>query len=437
MSKTVSGALKASLAVVLLSASSANLANTVEPVTGYLLNTLLLLVCGVLVMFMAAGFAMLEAGSVQVKSVSTILVKNVALFSIAGVMFYLTGYNLMFSAGDGVFGLTQIWQAKDTLAHDGNPASGLAENAHWFFQMVFVATAASVVSGALAERVKLWAFLAFVVVLTGAIYPLVGQWTWGDGWLSKLGFSDFAGSTIVHSVGGWAALAGAILLGSRSGRFSSDGGSISLPNSSSPQVAIGVFILWFGWFGFNGGSQLSYSGLGDALAIAKIFANTNIAAAGGVLAVLLLTQAVEGKPNLMATLNGALAGLVAITADPVSPTIGAALAIGAAGGVIMVAASMLLEKFRIDDAVGAIPVHLAAGVWGTLIVAATNPEVTLSGQLIGIFAVGGFVFGVSFAVWWLMKHSVGIRICPDSERSGADLTEMGTRAYNLEFNPSK
>ena len=299
--------------------------------------------------------------------------------------------------------------------------------------MVFVATAASVVSGALAERVKLWCFLVFVVVLTGLIYPIVGHWTWGGGWLAELGFSDFAGSTIVHSVGGWAALAGALLLGARDGRFLSNGASVNLPNSSSPQVAIGVFILWFGWFGFNGGSQLAFESADDAIAISKIFVNTNVAAAGGLLAVLLVTQVVDGKPNLMATLNGALAGLVSITADPVSPSIGSALIIGAAGGVIMVAAAMTLEKLKIDDAVGAIPVHLAAGMWGTLMVGFTNPDANVVTQLVGILAIGTFVFFVSLAVWGVMKVTTGIRLCPRSEQTGADMSEFGTRAYNLEI----
>ncbi|XOV81340.1 MAG: ammonium transporter [Aestuariibacter sp.] len=405
---------------------------TLAPTTGYLLNTFLLLFCGVLVMFMAAGFAMLEAGSVRVTSVSTILIKNVALYSIAGIMFYLVGYNLMFAENNLYFGILSVWVSNDAGALNGDLSKGMADNAFWFFQMVFVATAASVVSGALAERVKLWSFLLFVVTLTGFIYPTVGHWTWGGGWLAELGFSDFAGSTIVHSVGGWAALAGVILLGARDGRFLSNGASVNLPNSSSPQVAIGVFILWFGWFGFNGGSQLAFQSVEDAVAIANIFVNTNVAAAGGLISVLVLTLIIDGKPNLVATLNGALAGLVSITADPVSPGIGSALLIGAIGGVVMIVASLLLERFKIDDAVGAIPVHLAAGIWGTMVVATNNPQVSAVNQLVGILSIGVFVFMTCFAIWALIKISIGIRICPVAEKSGPDLTEIGLPAYNLE-----
>jgi Amt family ammonium transporter len=396
--------------------------------TAFILNSFLMLVCGALVMFMAAGFTMLEAGSVRTKSVGVILTKNISLFAVAGITFYMIGYTLMF--GGGAVG---IWSPDDNAALAGDHTGGYAANAFWFFQMVFVATAASVVSGALAERIKFWPFLIFAAVLTGVIYPVVGSWTWGGGWLATLGFTDFAGSTVVHSVGGWAALAGAILLGPRKGRFCERGKPRPLPGTSAPQVAIGVLILWFGWLGFNGGSQLSLSSAEDAVAIANIFANTNAAAAGGVLAVLLATQVFFKRPNLMLTLNGALAGLVAITAEPAAPTIGAAILVGAGGGLVMMGAVWLLEAMRIDDVVGAVPVHLAAGIWGTVIACVNNEAASLPVQLIGILSIGAFVFVFSFLVWLALRLTMGIRLNPDEEELGADLAEMGTRAYNFDF----
>ena len=409
-------------------------ANAAPQTASYLLSSMLLLFSGVLVMFMAAGFTMLEAGSVRAKSVAVILTKNIGLYAIAGVTFYFLGYNLMFSGETGgLLGSPKFWAPDDSAALAGDLSAGHAANAFWFFQMVFVATAASVVSGALAERIKLWPFLAFVVLLTGFIYPIVGCWTWGGGWLSQLGFSDFAGSTIVHSVGGWAALAGAILLGARRGRFDDNGAPRQLPGASAPQVAVGVFILWFGWFGFNGGSQLTFARIEDAIAVANIFANTNAAAAGGVIAALVASQFVRGKPDLVLTLNGALAGLVAITAEPAAPAIGEAVLIGASGGLVMIGGVRLLEKLKIDDVVGAVPVHLVAGVWGTLIAGLTNAEANILIQLLGIASVGVFVFSVSFAIWLAMKVSVGIRLHWSAEAKGGDLSEMGVRAYNLEL----
>ena len=399
----------------------------------YLFTTLLLLISGVLVMFMAAGFTMLEAGSVRTKSVAVILTKNVALYALTGAAFFLVGYNLMFADwGSDFIGTLAIWSADDSQAVAGDPASGHPANAFWFFQMVFAATAASIVSGAVAERIKLWPFLAFVAILVGVIYPTVGFWTWGGGWLADLGFADFAGSTIVHSVGGWAALAGAILLGARRGRFGADGKATQLPGTSTPQIALGVMILWFGWFGFNGGSQLAFASISDAVAVANIFANTNSAAGGGVLAALVATHLLNGKPNLVTALNGALAGLVAITAEPSAPGIGASFAIGAVGALVMIAASAVLEKLRIDDVVGAVPVHLAAGIWGTLIAGVTNAGASVWTQFLGISAIGGFVFATALVVWFVLKHLVGIRLAHADEERGADLSEMGITAYNFD-----
>lgn len=401
----------------------------------YILNTFFLLVCGAMVMFMAAGFAMLEAGMVRSKSVGVILVKNIALYAIASLMFYLVGYNLMYlNVHGGLFGTPVPWHPDDQAALNGDFSAGYASSAGWFFQMVFVATAASIVSGALAERIKIWPFLIFVAVLTGFIYPITGSWVWGGGWLSELGFKDFAGSTLVHSLGGWAALAGALLLGARRGRFdAADGKARALPGSSLPQVTIGTFILWFGWFGFNGGSQLAIASTEDALAVAKIFANTNMAAAAGALTALALGQLLYKRIDVPMVLNGALAGLVAITAGPLLPSLGVAIYIGAVGGVVMFAATLILDKLKIDDVVGAIPVHLVGGIWGTIAVAITDPEASLGVQLLGVATVGAFVFTVSFALWFVMKKAVGIRLRWSQERRGSDISELGVRAYNLNF----
>lgn len=406
---------------------------------GFILNTFFLLICGAMVMFMAAGFAMLEAGMVRSKSVAVILIKNIGLYSIAGLMFYLVGYNLMYlDVNGGYFGTPSIWSADDSLALAGDYSAGYASYAGWFFQMVFVATAASIVSGALAERIKIWPFMFFVVILTGIIYPVTGSWVWGEGWLYDMGFKDFAGSTLVHSVGGWAALTGAIILGARKGRFDSlDGEAKPLPGSSLPQVTIGTFILWFGWFGFNGGSQLSMSSIDDALAVAEIFANTNMAAAAGVVTVLFLNQIMMKRIDAPMVLNGALAGLVAITAGPYLPNIGLAMVIGSVGAVIMVGVSYLLDKFKIDDVVGAIPVHLACGIWGTIAVALSDPQASVVTQLIGIAAIGIFVSITSAIIWLTMKYSIGIRLHWSHEKIGGDLSELGVRAYNLEFNDSE
>lgn len=403
--------------------------------TGFILNTFFLLICGAMVMFMAAGFTMLEAGMVRSKSVAVILVKNIVLYAIAGLMFYVIGFNLMFTdVNGGFFGTPMPWTGDDTAALNGDYSAGYASYAFWFFQMVFVATAASIVSGTLAERIKLWPFMIFAALLTGVIYPITGSWAWGGGWLSEMGFSDFAGSTLVHSVGGWAALTGAIILGARQGRFSSEGGKPrTITGSSLPQVTLGTFILWFGWFGFNGGSQLSIATTEDALAVAKIFANTNIAAAAGVMCVLLISQLKTGRIDVAMVLNGALAGLVAITAGPLLPSLGLAALIGAAGSIVMLGASALLEKLKIDDVVGAVPVHLGAGIWGTLAVTLSDPDASLITQIIGIGAIGLFVSITSLIIWAVLKQTIGIRLHWSKEEVGGDWAELGVRAYNLGF----
>ena len=413
--------------------SQSALADTgVTPEVGYLLNTLLLLVCGVLVMFMAAGFAMLEAGMVRSKSVAVILAKNISLYAIASMMFFLLGYELMYGTSlMGLIGEFKIWGPSELPGAPIDVSTGTPSSASWFFQMVFVATAASIVSGALAERVKFWSFAAFVVVLTGILYPIVGHWTWGGGWLSELGFADFAGSSIVHSVGGWAALAGIILLGPRRGRFDDAGKPQVLAPSSLPIVTLGTFILWMGWFGFNGGSQLAFSSSADAYSVATIFANTNAGAAGGVIAVTLVSQLVYKRLDLTLMLNGALAGLVSITAGPLDPTLGQAALVGAIGGLLMMAGSKVLEQLLLDDVVGAIPVHLVAGIWGTLAVSLTNPATNFWTQLVGVVGIGVFTFSCSYVVWTILRRVIGIRLKRHHEHAGGDISEIGMRAYNI------
>ncbi|NKB57451.1 MAG: ammonium transporter [Alphaproteobacteria bacterium] len=416
----------------LLLAPHALAADPTAAETGFLLNNLFVLLCGALVMFMAAGFAMLEAGMVRSKSVATICMKNISLYALAGIAFFLSGYSLMY--GDsvaGVIGSVGMWQGDDKAVLAGDLSGNLAPATDWFFQMVFVATAASVVSGALAERVRFWAFAGFTMLLAGLIYPVIGHWTWGGGWLSELGFVDFAGSTIVHSVGGWAALVGTVLLGARRGRFDKNGRPRVMLPSSLPYVTLGTFVLWLGWFGFNGGSQLSFSSIADAVAVANIFVNTNAAAAGGVVVMAAASQFVLGRLDLPLILNGALAGLVSITAEPVAPTIWQAMLIGAAGALVMMAAARLLETLKLDDVVGAVPVHLAAGIWGTLAVALTNAEASFAVQAVGVLAVGIVAIVGSLAAWLLLKVTVGIRLGREQEDSGADLAEVGLRAHNF------
>ena len=400
--------------------------SAVSSEVAYILNTFLFLVCGFLVMFMAAGFCMLEAGQVRSKNTAVICLKNIGLFSLAGVMYYLVGYNLMYDGVDGGYlGSFSIFDRSS----DVDLETGYAAASDWFFQMVFVATTASIVSGALAERIKIWPFFLFVAILTAFIYPIAGSWQWGGGWLSEMGFSDFAGSTLVHSVGGWAALAGVMVLGAREGKFGSDGTVNTLPGCSLPMTTLGVFILWLGWFGFNGGSQLALGSGADATAVADIFVNTSLAAAGGVLACMILSKVTNSHTNIAATLNGAIAGLVAITAEPLTPSMGQAIVIGAIGGIICMYGMKLLDMLKIDDVVMAIPAHLFAGIWGTLAVAWTNPDASLVTQFIGVIAYGFFTLIASFIVWTLIKMTIGIRATKEDEEYGLDMSELGSVSY--------
>ncbi|MGC9369488.1 MAG: ammonium transporter [Paracoccaceae bacterium] len=402
--------------------------------TAYILTTVLFLVGGFLVMWMAAGFAMLEAGLVRSKNVTMQLTKNIALFAIAAVMYYLVGFGLMYPAdwwAEGVLGpifavtsLEPVGLAPEDAALDYASAGS-----DFFFQLMFCATTASIVSGTLAERIKLWPFLAFVVVLTGFIYPIEASWQWGGGWLAEAGFSDFAGSTLVHAAGGFAALAGAIVLGPRIGKFGKDGKVHPIPGSNLTLATLGTFILWLGWFGFNGGSQLAMGTVGDVADVSRIFANTNTAAAGGAIAALILTQLVYGKVDLTMVLNGALAGLVSITAEPLAPSLTEATIIGAIGGVIVVFTVPLLDKLKIDDVVGAIPVHLIAGFWGTFIVAWSNDGASYGTQILGFVAIGAFVFVISFIVFYIIKSVIGLRVSEEEEINGLDMAELGMEAY--------
>ncbi len=401
----------------------------------FIFNTLLLLIGGFLVMWMGAGFAMLEAGLVRTKNVAMQCTKNVALFAIAGIMYYLIGYLIMYP-GDawtipgwlGAFSVAVLEPVG--VAPDAADALDYASTgSDFFFQVMFCATTASIVSGALAERIKLWPFLIFTVFLTALIYPIAGSWKWGGGYLdSELGFLDFAGSTIVHSVGGWAALAGALILGPRIGKYK-DGRVHPMPGSNLPLATLGTFILWLGWFGFNGASQLALGSVGDAADVSRIFSNTHVAATGGAIVAVILTQILYGKVDLTMVLNGALAGLVSITAEPLTPTMGEAILIGGVGGVIVVFAVPFLDKLKIDDVVGAIPVHLFAGIWGTIAVVLTNSDATIAGQLMSIVIIGVFVFVASGVLWFIINAVMGIRVSPEEEASGLDMAELGLEAY--------
>ncbi len=408
----------------------------VSPEVAYIFNTLLFLIGGFLVMWMAAGFAMLEAGLVRSKNVSMQCLKNITLYAIAGLMFWITGYNLMYTGVDGGFMGSFGPYAFDAVGGDALD-TGYSTASDWFFQMVFCATTASIVSGTLAERIKLWPFLAFTVVLTGIIYPITGSWEWGGGWLNgeavkAIGgaeFSDFAGSTLVHSVGGWAALAGAVILGARKGKYGADGSVHPFPGSSMPLATLGTFILWLGWFGFNGASQLAMGSIGDVSDISRIFANTNMAAAAGVVVAVVLTQILYKKVDVTMALNGALAGLVAITAEPLAPSVWVSVFVGGVGGVIVVFAVPMLDKLKIDDVVGAIPVHLLAGIWGTLIVPLSNSDASYVTQLIGIVSIGAFTLVVSSVIWFVLKATMGIRVSEEEEALGLDKVEIGVEAY--------
>jgi len=407
----------------------------------FIFNTLLFLIGGFLVFWMAAGFAMLEAGLVRSKNVTMQLTKNIALFSITAIMYWLVGYNLMYPGAYGADlgdGETSAWLIGGVLGPilntadiGGDPAldAGYATGSDFFFQLMFAAATASIVSGTLAERIKLWPFLIFTVILTGVIYPIEASWQWGGGFIAAMGFSDFAGSTLVHATGGFAALAGAIILGPRIGKFGKDGKVHPIPGSNLALATLGTFILWLGWFGFNGGSQLALGTEADANAVAVIFANTNMAAAAGAVAALILTQVLYKKPDLTMVLNGALAGLVSITAGPLDPTLFGALWIGAIGGIIVVFAVPMLDKMKIDDVVGAIPVHLLAGFWGTLAVPFYTEGTSFVTQILGFAIIGGFVFSVSIVVWLILKATVGIRVGEEEEINGLDMAELGMEAY--------
>ncbi len=407
-------------------------APTFDEIGPYILTTLLFLVAGFLVFFMAAGFAMLEAGLVRSKNVAMQLTKNIALFGIASIAYWAIGFNLMYP-GDGwsIAGWLGPFFSITTLEPVGLAAADATLDyasvaSDFFFQLMFVAATASIVSGALAERIKLWPFLAFVAILTGVLYPISGSWQWGGGWLSEAGFSDFAGSTVVHSVGGWAALAGAIVLGPRLGKYK-DGKTIPMPGSNLALATLGMFILWLGWFGFNGGSQLAAGTVGDITDIGRIFANTNMAAASGAVVALIVTQLMYKKADLTMVLNGALAGLVSITAEPLAPSLFGSLLTGAVGGVIVVVAVPLLDKFKIDDVVGAIPVHLLAGIWGTLAVGFYTGD--FGAQITGILAYGIFTFVASLVIWYILKMVIGIRVSEEAEINGLDMSELGMEAY--------
>ena len=416
--------------VFLLNMSSAGMAETtVSAEVSFIFNTLLFLICGFLVFFMAAGFAMLESGMVTSKSVSVICAKNIGLISISGIMFWMVGYNLAYGIPEGGYiGNFIPWSDSSSVE------TGYSDGSDWYFQMVFCATTVSIVSGAMAERIKLWPFFLFAAILSGIIYPIVMGWQWGGGWLASIGFSDFAGSTLVHSTGGAAALAGAIIIGPRLGRFTKSGAPAPLKPfaaSSIPLVTLGVFVLWLGWFGFNGGSQLAMGTADDAIAVSTIFINTFLAGAGGVIAAAIVTRLNFGKTDVVQMLNGCIGGLVAITAEPLMPTPLAAILIGAVGGVIVVYGTKLLFSLKIDDVVGAVPAHLFAGIWGTLIVPATNADTSFSTQLIGVLAVNIFVFIVAYIIWSIMKSTVGLRLSKEGEIKGTDVTETGVIAYAI------
>ena len=401
----------------------------------WIMNSLLFLIGGFLVFFMAAGFAMLEGGLVRSKNASMQMTKNVALFSIAAIMYWLIGYNLMYPLGDwaiegyfsALFPSVGVLEAVGVDLAGADDAAYASTGSDYIFQLMFCAATASIVSGALAERIKLWPFLIFAAILTGFIYPLTASWQWGGGWLSEAGFSDFAGSTVVHACGAAAALAGAIVLGPRIGKYK-DGKVVPMPGSNLPLATLGMFILWLGWFGFNGGSQLAMGSVGDIADVSRIFSNTNMAAASGAVAALILTQILYKKPDLTMVLNGALAGLVSITAEPLAPTLFGAMWIGAIGGVIVVLTVPMLDKLKIDDVVGAIPVHGFAGIWGTFAVVFYG-DAAVGTQVLGMVAIIGATFVMSLVVWFILKAVIGIRVSEEAEITGLDVSELGMEAY--------
>ncbi|WP_417250457.1 ammonium transporter [Celeribacter sp.] len=434
LSKLIPASVAASALPLMAFAQDAEAAApTFDEIGPYIMTTLLFLIGGFLVMWMAAGFSMLEAGLVRSKNVTTQLTKNVALFAIASVMYWLIGFNLMYPGEWMIEGIMGPWFSTTSLEPVGLGAADASLDyasvaSDFFFQLMFCATTASIVSGTLAERIKLWPFLIFTAILTGVIYPIEASWQWGGGFLSEMGFSDFAGSTVVHAAGGFAALAGAIVLGPRIGKYK-DGKVNPMPGSNLALATLGTFILWLGWFGFNGGSQLAAGTVGDITDVGRIFANTNMAAASGALVALILTQVIYGKVDLTMVLNGALAGLVSITAEPLTPSLFMSLFIGGIGGLIVVFAVPALDKMKIDDVVGAIPVHLIAGIWGTLAVPLTNDGTSFVTQIIGVVVIGLFVFIVSLIVWIILKAAMGIRVSEEAEITGLDKAELGMEAY--------
>ena len=445
LEKLATGAGATAVALVLaagtLGFGASPAAAEVSAETGYVLNTFSFLVHGFLVMWMAAGFAMLESGLVRTKNTATICLKNIALYSLAGLLYYIVGYSLMYvDVGKFIGSFALLYNPSSAElallnAEEATPElvapvveNGYAVMSDWFFQMVFVATAASIVSGTLAERIKVWPFLLFVAALTGVIYPIQGAWIWGGGWLSELGFSDFAGSTVVHSVGGWAALTGAVILGARKGKYGPGGRINPMPGANLPLATLGTFILWVGWFGFNGGSQLALGSALDATAMAIVYVNTNLGAAAGVVGAMALSQVLYKKIDLTLTLNGAIAGLVSVTAGPDLQNHLLSIIIGGVGGCLVVIAVPLLDKLKIDDVVGAIPAHLVAGIWGTLAVGIFGNG-NLGVQIVGILAVGAFVSVASAALWFALKATIGIRVSEEHEELGLDMAELGMEAY--------
>ena len=429
---------KAAVMLGCLLCGTAAVQAAVDQETLFVFNTFAFLIWGAMVMWMCAGFTMLESGAVRTKNSSMICMKNIGLYSIAGLAYYLIGYNLMYVDVGSVIGSFKLLHGPS--AHDlallaaqedataAVVSTGYSTMSDWFFQMVFVATAASIVSGALAERVKMWPFFVFTLVLTAVIYPIVGAWTWGGGWLASLEFKDFAGSTIVHGTGGWAALAGVLVVGPRLGKFRRDGTIKPTPPSNVLLVTLGVLILWFGWFGFNGGSQLALGSAADVTAMSHVLVNTNLAAAAGVLVALIFSRPILGRMDLFAGLNGAIAGLVSITAGPDIVDHYWAIIIGAVGAILCTAGLKFLEKLKLDDVVGAVPAHLFAGIWGTLAVCIASGG-SFGVQLLGVVTVGVFVFGVSYLLWHLLAMTMGVRVSAQFERLGQDAGEFGIEAY--------
>jgi Amt family ammonium transporter len=402
--------------------------------TQYILNSFLMLFGGILVFWMAAGFAMLEAGFVRSKNVSMQLLKNITMYSLACFAYYIVGYMIMYPGDgwliDGIFGAIGIAVLEPVgLAAEAADLTYATVSSDFFFQVMFCATAASIVSGTVAERIKLLPFLIFVAVLTALVYPIQASWKWGGGFLDQMGFLDFAGSTVVHSVGGWAALAGAIILGARKGKYNPDGSVRAIPGSNMPLAVLGMFILWMGWYGFNGASQLAMGTVGDIADVGRVMANTNAGAIGGALAATVLSALLYKKVDLTFVINGALAGLVSVTAEPLTPGLGTASLIGAVGGAIVVFSVPLLDRLKIDDVVGAIPVHLFAGIWGTIAVVFTNPDANIGVQLLAIVTVGVFVFVISLVVWAILKATMGLRPTAEDEELGLDVAEVGVEAY--------